>query len=169
MNTYYNYVHLVRVDDFFLFTFCIYGTNTTESQFLECKLKTWHFLGAFGSLLQIESESQLVIKILFYLLKYLVSNCFSMALILTYPHGAVDLAPLSNISRSAPVELRKCWRMSCDVGEVKERLENERCWFVGEARKGWRMSCDVGKATEGLENELWHRSSNGRVGEWAVT
>ena len=22
-------------------------------------------------------------------------------------------------------------------------------------KKGWRMSCDVGEATEGLENELW--------------
>ena len=32
--------------------------------------------------------------------------------------------------------------MSCDVGEVTERLENER------------MSCGVSKATEGLENEL---------------
>ena len=32
----------------------------------------------------------------------------------------------------------------------------------------WR-SCDVGEAKEGLENELWHRWSNGRVGEWAVT
>ena len=33
--------------------------------------------------------------------------------------------------------------MSCDVGGMRERLENEQ-----------RMSCDVGKATEGLENEL---------------
>ena len=40
--------------------------------------------------------------------------------------------------------------MSCDVGEVTERLENKQ----SSARKGWRMSCDVGKATEGLENEL---------------
>ena len=39
--------------------------------------------------------------------------------------------------------------MSCDVGEVTERFENER--------KGWRMSCHVGKATEGLKNELWRR------------
>ena len=31
--------------------------------------------------------------------------------------------------------------MSCDVGEVKERLENE-------------LSRDVGEAKEGLENEL---------------
>ena len=31
--------------------------------------------------------------------------------------------------------------MSCDVGEVTERLENEQ-------------SCDVGKAAEGLENVL---------------
>ena len=45
--------------------------------------------------------------------------------------------------------------MSCDVGEVTERLENER-----------RKSCDVGKAAEGLENELWHRWSYGKVGEW---
>ena len=37
--------------------------------------------------------------------------------------------------------------MSCDVGEVTERLENER-------KKDWRMNCDVGEATEGLENEL---------------
>ena len=33
------------------------------------------------------------------------------------------------------------YRMSCDVGEVTERLENELYW-------------DVGKATDGLENEL---------------
>ena len=31
--------------------------------------------------------------------------------------------------------------MSCDVGEVTERLENELC-------------CDVGEVTEVLENEL---------------
>ena len=37
--------------------------------------------------------------------------------------------------------------MSCDVGEVTERLENER-------KKGLRMSSDVGEATEGLKNEL---------------
>ena len=24
-------------------------------------------------------------------------------------------------------------------------------------KKGWRMSYDVGEATEGLENELWRR------------
>ena len=34
--------------------------------------------------------------------------------------------------------------MSCDEGEVMERLENEL----------WRMNCDVGEAAEGFENEL---------------
>ena len=51
---------------------------------------------------QIGSASQLVIKI-FYLIKYLVSDYFSMTWILIYPHGVLDRAPLSNISRSAPV------------------------------------------------------------------
>ena len=37
------------------------------------------------------------------------------------------------------VKQQKGWRMSCDVGEVTETLENEQ-------------SCDVGKETEGLEN-----------------
>ena len=36
--------------------------------------------------------------------------------------------------------------MSCDVGEVTERLENE-----------------LGEATEGLENELSRKQSDGRV------
>ena len=40
--------------------------------------------------------------------------------------------------------------MSCDVGEVTERLENERC-YVGKATRAWRMSCDVGEVTERLE------------------
>ena len=40
--------------------------------------------------------------------------------------------------------------MSCDVGEVTERLENELC-------SGWRITCDVGEGTEGLENELGRR------------
>ena len=31
--------------------------------------------------------------------------------------------------------------MSCDIGEVLERLENEQ-------------NCDIGEAMEGLENEL---------------
>ena len=73
--------------------------------------------------------------------------------------------------------------MSCDVGEVTERLENELCscmslngpliissvfYIMGgspgdiseepvtyeKRKKGWRMSCDVGEATEGLKNEL---------------
>ena len=39
------------------------------------------------------------------------------------------------------VKRRKGWRMSCDVGEVTEKLEND-------------LSCDVGEAKEGLENEL---------------
>ena len=30
------------------------------------------------------------------------------------------------------------------------------------------MSCDVGEVTERLENELWCRWSDGRVGEWAL-
>ena len=38
--------------------------------------------------------------------------------------------------------------MSCDVGEVTERLENEL------KKNNWRMNCDVGEATEELENEL---------------
>ena len=29
------------------------------------------------------------------------------------------------------------------------------------------MSCDVGKVREWLENELWHRWSDGKLGEWA--
>ena len=24
-------------------------------------------------------------------------------------------------------------------------------------KKGWKMSCDIGEAKEGLENELWRR------------
>ena len=40
------------------------------------------------------------------------------------------------------VKRRKGRRMSCDVGEVAEGLENEL------------MSCDVGEVTERLENEL---------------
>ena len=37
--------------------------------------------------------------------------------------------------------------MSCDVGEVSERLENELC----------SLNFDVGEATEGLENEMRRR------------
>ena len=45
--------------------------------------------------------------------------------------------------------------MSCDVGEVKERLENELCYdYNYELCSFVRKNCDVGKATEGLENEL---------------
>ena len=63
--------------------------------------------------------------------------------------------------------------MSCDVGEVTKRLNNEQSsvqskFIMGgspgvvngepvtqEKRKeGWRMWCDVGEATEGLENEM---------------
>ena len=39
------------------------------------------------------------------------------------------------------VKRRKGWRMSCDVGKVTEKLENEQSTGVGEAK-------------EGLENEL---------------
>ena len=53
--------------------------------------------------------------------------------------------------------------MSCDTGEVTERLENEQSspgilseeLMTQEKRKtGWRMNFDVDEATEGLENEL---------------
>ena len=52
--------------------------------------------------------------------------------------------------------------MSCDVGEVTERLENEQSSnsptlnIKGRSkmkRTGWRMSCDVCEVTERLENE----------------
>ena len=43
--------------------------------------------------------------------------------------------------------------MSCDVGEVTERLENEQSLSeepvtYEKRKKGWKMSCDVGEATE---------------------
>ena len=44
--------------------------------------------------------------------------------------------------------------MSCDVGEVTERLENEQSSLYAKRKKDWRMNCDVGEATEGLENDL---------------
>ena len=44
--------------------------------------------------------------------------------------------------------------MSCDVGEVTKRLENEELVTYKKQKKGCRMNCDVGEATEGLENEL---------------
>ena len=45
--------------------------------------------------------------------------------------------------------------MSCDVGKVTERLENE-LW-----------ACDAGEVKEGLQNELWRMWRNGRIGERA--
>ena len=45
--------------------------------------------------------------------------------------------------------------MSCDVGEVTERLENELCWLARWIK--WR-ACDIGEAKEGLKNELWRSS-----------
>ena len=51
--------------------------------------------------------------------------------------------------------------MSCDVGKVTERLENEPPGELSDElvtqekrKKGWRMTYDVGEATEELENEL---------------
>ena len=42
--------------------------------------------------------------------------------------------------------------MGGSPGEVSENpVTYER------QKKGWRMSSDVGEATEGLENELWRR------------
>ena len=35
------------------------------------------------------------------------------------------------------------------IGELSEELVTQE-----NRKKGWRMSCDVGEATEGLENEL---------------
>ena len=47
---------------------------------------------------------------------------------------------------------REDWRMSCDVDEVTERLDNELCSL------SMRMSCDVGEVSERLENELCFQS-----------
>ena len=55
------------------------------------------------------------------------------------------------------IKRRKGWRMSYDVSEVTDRLENELSeeLVTQEKRKnGWRMNCDIGEATKGLENEL---------------
>ena len=67
-----------------------------QLQFLECKLKTGHFLWACGSLFTKSiciTTGNLNITV-FYLLTYLVSNYFSKTLILMYPHGVVDWVPL---------------------------------------------------------------------------
>ena len=47
-------------------------------------------------------------------------------------------------------------------GELSEELVT-----LEKRKKCWRMNCDVGEAKEGLENELWHRWSDGKVGECA--
>ena len=59
--------------------------------------------------------------------------------------------------------------MSCNHGR-HAMWHKWRAWGVTQVkqRKAWRMSCDVGKETKGLENELWHRWSDGKVGEWAA-
>ena len=44
------------------------------------------------------------------------------------------------------------WTMGGSPRELSEELVT---WE--KRKKGWRMSCDVGEATEGLENELWRR------------
>ena len=49
---------------------------------------------------------------------------------------------------------RKGWRISCNVGEGTDRLQNEQLVTLEKRKKGWRMNCDVGEATEGLENGL---------------
>ena len=55
------------------------------------------------------------------------------------------------------VKRRKGCRMSCDVGEVTKRLENEQSELSEELvtwekrKKGWRMNCDVGEGTERFE------------------
>ena len=36
---------------------------------------------------------------------------------------------------------------------------------VGKARKGWRMSCDIGEVTERLENEHHEAQKKNRNGE----
>ena len=41
------------------------------------------------------------------------------------------------------------WHMGRSPGDVSEEPVMKE-----KQRKGWRMSCDVGEATEGLENEL---------------
>ena len=46
--------------------------------------------------------------------------------------------------------LQKCFL--CMGGSPGDVSENPVTWE--KRKKGWRMSCDVGEATEGLENEL---------------
>ena len=41
------------------------------------------------------------------------------------------------------------WGMGSSPGDVSEEPVAQE-----KRKKGWRMSCDVGEATEGLENEL---------------
>ena len=46
-------------------------------------------------------------------------------------------------------QIKNQWRMDGSPGDVSE----EPVTFE-KRKKGWRMSCDVGEATEGLENQL---------------
>ena len=43
-----------------------------------------------------------------------------------------------------------------NLGPLRDRCACYRLTHNG-GQKGWRMSCDVGEATEGLENELRRR------------
>ena len=77
--------------------------------------------------------------------------------------GDVGQVPVTKVKQ------REGCRMSCDVGEATEGLENElwHGWsdegLENEAEHGrlarWRKwrACDIGQAKEGLENELWRR------------
>ena len=50
--------------------------------------------------------------------------------------------------------------MSGSPGDVSEEPVTQE-----KRKKGCRMSCDVGEATEELENEQFRRQSKGRIGE----
>ena len=49
-------------------------------------------------------------------------------------------------------EVSQLNHMGGSPGDVSENPVTLEKW-----KKGWRMSCDVGEATEVLENELWRR------------
>ena len=63
------------------------------------------------------------------------------------------------------------WHFSYSWGETPEgRMGQSHTSLHGQLARWCKLRvCEVGKVKEWLENELWHRWSNRRVGEWAVT
>ena len=102
----------------------------------------------------------------------LVYGCGNVPQTIAESSDTSQIHCVQHVQESLNMSIKLPSGLQCNLNQMAEVVQQEYI-LIGGVWHGWLArwikwrACDVGEA-KGLENELWHRWSNGRVGEWAL-